>query len=236
MRVLVTRPQHSGERTAERLRELGHEPILLPLSQPVHDGDAAVRGLETTEGGIVITSAETIRALATHSAELAVHLTRPVFAVGDATAEEARTIGFTAVTASGGSGTELAETIAERAGGGFVLYLAGRPRAETFEKRAREIGLRITVVECYRMEPTWIAPQTLQTIVAHQRPDAILFFSRQTAENFFRVIEAHMSPDGLAGMRFLCLSKSVAEAVPIPLQGAVSIASVPEERSLLSLL
>ncbi len=50
MRVLVTRPQHSGERTAERLRKLGHEPILLPLSQPVHDGDAAVRGLETTEG------------------------------------------------------------------------------------------------------------------------------------------------------------------------------------------
>ncbi|MDP9810596.1 uroporphyrinogen-III synthase [Rhizobium tibeticum] len=235
MRVLVTRPQHSGERTAERLRELGHEPILLPLSQPVHDGDAAVRGLETTEGGIVITSAETIRALATHSAELAVHLTRPVFAVGDATAEEARTIGFTAVTASGGSGNELAETIAERAGG-FVLYLAGRPRAETFEKRAREIGLRITVVECYRMKPTRIAPQTLQTIVAHQRPDAILFFSRQTAENFFRMIEAHMSPDGLAGMRFLCLSKSVAEAVPIPLQGAVSIASMPDERSLLSLL
>ncbi len=234
MRVLVTRPQHSGERTAKRLRELGHEPILLPLSHPVHDANAALRGLSTTKGSIAITSAETIRALTAHDAELAVHLARPVFAVGDATAEEARAIGFSSVTASGGSGAELAETIAKKAGGS-VLYLAGSPRAETFEKRASEIGLRITVAECYRMEPTPIAPQVLDTIF-EQRPDAILFFSRQTAEDFFRVAEPQMRPDRVDGIRLLCLSKSVAEMVPASLRGAVSIAAMPEERSLLSLL
>ncbi|WP_018855765.1 uroporphyrinogen-III synthase [Rhizobium sp. 42MFCr.1] len=233
MRVLVTRPQHSGERTAKRLRELGHEPILLPLSHPVHDANAALRGLSTSKGSIAITSAETIRALTAHDAELAVHLARPLFAVGDATAEEARAIGFSSVTASGGSGAELAETIAKKAGS--VLYLAGSPRAETFEKRASEIGLRITVAECYRMEPTPIAPQVLDTIF-EQRPDAILFFSRQTAEDFFRVAEPQMRPDRVDGIRLLCLSKSVAEMVPASLRGAVSIAAMPEERSLLSLL
>ncbi len=234
MRVLVTRPQHSGERTAKRLRELGHEPILLPLSHPVHDANAALRGLSTTKGSIAITSAETIRALTAHDAELAVHLARPLFAVGDATAEEARAIGFSSVTASGGSGAELAETIAKKAGGS-VLYLAGSPRAETFEKRASEIGLRITVAECYRMEPTPIAQQVLDTIF-EQQPDAILFFSRQTAEDFFRVAEPQMRPDRVDGIRLLCLSKSVAEVVPASLQGDVSIAAMPEERSLLSLL
>ena len=234
MRVLVTRPQHSGERTAKRLRELGHEPILLPLSHPVHDANAALRGLSTTKGSIAITSAETIRALAAHDTELAVHLARPIFAVGDATAEQARAIGFSSVTASGGSGAELAETIAKKAGGS-VLYLAGSPRAETFEKRASEIGLQITVAECYRMEPTPIAPQALDTIF-EQRPDAILFFSRQTAEDFFRVAEPQMRPDRVDGIRLLCLSKSVAEMVPASLRGAVSIAAMPEERSLLSLL
>ncbi|WP_025658177.1 uroporphyrinogen-III synthase [Rhizobium sp. IBUN] len=235
MRVLVTRPQHSGERTAKRLRELGHEPILLPLSHPVHDANEALRGLSTTKGSIAITSAETIRALAAHDAELAVHLARPVFAVGEATAEEARAIGFSSVTASGGSGAELAETIAKKASGP-VLYLAGSPRAETFEKRASEIGLRITVAECYRMEPTPIAPSTLHSIFAHQRPEAILFFSRQTAEDFFRAAEPQMRPDQADGIRLLCLSKSVGEAVPASLRGAVSIAAMPEERSLLSLL
>ncbi len=235
MRVLVTRPQHSGERTAKRLRDLGHEPILLPLSQPVHDVDAALRALGMTEGAVAITSAETIRVIATHGAELAAHLARPVFAVGDATADEARTIGFAFVTASGGSGYELAETIAKTSNGP-VLYLAGVPRAETFESHAREIGLTITVAECYRMRPTRIAPQTLETIFTHQRPDAILFYSRQTAENFFRTAAAQMSPDRADGIRFLCLSKSVAEAVPMSLQGAVTIAVMPEEGSLLSLL
>ncbi|OWV90843.1 uroporphyrinogen III synthase [Rhizobium sp. R72] len=235
MRVLVTRPRHSGERTARRLRDLGHEPILLPLSRPVHDANAALRGLRMTKGTIAITSAEAIRALAKPDVELATHLKRPVFAVGDATAEEARAIGFISVTASGGSGTELAETIAKKAGGP-VLYLAGSPRAETFEKRAHEIGLKITVSECYRMEPTPIAPQTLDTIFEQQPPDAILFYSRQTAENFFRAAEVRMRSGRTDGIRLLCLSKSVAEGVPASLRGTVSIAVMPEESSLLSLL
>jgi len=235
MRVLVTRPQHSGERTAKRLRELGHEPILLPLSRPVHDASAALRGLTTTKGSIAITSAEAIRALTSHAAELAIHRARPVFAVGDATAEEARKIGFTSITASGGSGTDLAETIAKQAGGA-VVYLAGSPRAATFEKRAQEMGLQIVVVECYRMEPVEPSPQTLETILIDQRPDAVLLYSRQTAENFFHAAAAQMQDGSTDGMRFLCLSKSVAEVIPAPLQSAVSIAEMPEERSLLSLL
>jgi uroporphyrinogen-III synthase len=85
------------------------------------------------------------------------------------------------------------------------------------------------------MEPTPIAPQVLDTIF-EQRPDAILFFSRQTAEDFFRVAEPQMRPDRVDGIRLLCLSKSVAEMVPASLRGAVSIAAMPEERSLLSLL
>ncbi|MBW9114396.1 uroporphyrinogen-III synthase [Rhizobium cauense] len=235
MRVLVTRPRHSGERTARRLRELGHEPILLPLAQPVHDADTALHALKTTEGSIAITSAEAIRALAEKSAELADHLVRPVFAVGEATAEEARAIGFVSVTASGGNGHELAGTIAEKASAP-VLYLTGLPRAEAFEKRAREIGLQINVVECYRMQPIRIEPQTLHAIFAHQRPDAVLLYSRQTAESYFRMIEEEVGLGNLLGTRFLCLSSSVAEAVPEPLRGAVSTAPAPEERSLLSLL
>ena len=208
---------------------------MLPLARPVHDADTALRALKTTEGGIAITSAEAIRALAEKSVELADHLARPVFAVGEATADEARAIGFVSVTASGGNGHELAGTIAERASGP-VLYLTGVPRAEAFEKRAREIGLQIKVVECYRMQPIRIEPQTLHAIFAHQRPDAVLLYSRQTAESYFRMIEEEVGLGNLLGMRFLCLSNSVAEAVPAPLRGAVSTAATPEERNLLALL
>ena len=52
-----------GERTAERLRHMGHEPVLLPLSRPVHDRKAAIEGLARSNGPIAITSAEAVRAL-----------------------------------------------------------------------------------------------------------------------------------------------------------------------------
>ncbi|MCJ9754909.1 uroporphyrinogen-III synthase, partial [Neorhizobium sp. BETTINA12A] len=35
MRVVVTRPESSARRTAERLQNLGHQPVLLPLTKAV---------------------------------------------------------------------------------------------------------------------------------------------------------------------------------------------------------
>jgi uroporphyrinogen-III synthase len=227
MRVLVTRPLHSGKRTAERLREMGHEPLLLPLSHPVHDVGAALDGLARTD--------EAIRAITERKDAIAFHVQRPLYAVGEATADEAKTAGFRSVVASSGSGADLADTIASL-GRDRVLYLAGFPRAETFEARAREIGLNITVAECYRMEPFPIDAAWFQTILAEQRPDSILFYSRQTAESFFGLPGMRTRQDVIAGIRLLCLSAAVAAAIPAPLRENIAIAEMPEERSLLSLL
>jgi uroporphyrinogen-III synthase len=235
MRVLVTRPLHSGKRTAERLREMGHEPLLLPLSHPVHDVGAALDGLARTDGAIAVTSAEAIRAITERKDAIAFHVQRPLYAVGEATADEAKTAGFRSVVASSGSGADLADTIASL-GRDRVLYLAGFPRAETFEARAREIGLNITVAECYRMEPFPIDAAWFQTILAEQRPDSILFYSRQTAESFFGLPGMRTRQDVIAGIRLLCLSAAVAAAIPAPLRENIAIAEMPEERSLLSLL
>jgi uroporphyrinogen-III synthase len=235
MRVLVTRPLHSGERTAERLRAMGHEPLLLPLLHPVHDVSAALVGLARTAGVIAVTSGEAIRAIAARKDALASHFQRPLFAVGEATAKEAKAAGFRSVVASSGSGADLADTIASLARDP-VLYLAGFPRAETFEARGREIGLTIVVAECYRMERRPIDAAWLQTILAEQRPASILFYSRQTAESFFDLAGMRTHPDKIAGIRLLCLSAAVAAAVPAPLRENIAIAEMPEERSLLSLL
>jgi uroporphyrinogen-III synthase len=235
MRVLVTRPLHSGERTAERLRGMGHEPVLLPLSQPQHDPDAALRGLTQTDGPVAITSAEAIRAIAHRGAERAPHLGRTLFAVGEATGSEARAAGFRSVISSSGGGAALAETIARQALGP-ILYLAGSPRAETFERRASDIGLKLVVTECYRMEPVEIDPATLRMLLTERRPHAILLYSRQTAESFFSNPEILSHSDTFTGIRFLCISKSVSEAVPASLQQNIAIATMPEERSLLSLI
>ncbi|KQV73189.1 uroporphyrinogen-III synthase [Rhizobium sp. Root1220] len=235
MRVLVTRPLHSGQRTARRLRDMGHEPVLLPLSRPVHDPVAALTGLTNTDGAIAVTSAEAIHAIAARRTELAAHFNRHLFAVGEATAAQARAAGFRSVTPSGGSGNDLADAIAAKTHGP-VLYLAGSPRAETFETRAGEVGLTVTVAESYRMEPVKVDAGMLRSILAGGRLDAVLFYSRQTAETFFHISEIEAHPDKVAGTRLLCLSASVAEAVPLFLRKNVGIAATPKECSLLSLL
>ncbi|EJJ30435.1 uroporphyrinogen-III synthase [Rhizobium sp. CF142] len=235
MRVLVTRPAHSGERTAQRLRELGHEPLLLPLTRPVHDMAAARQALETTTGAIAITSAETVRTLQSLGEALAPHLSRRLFAVGETTADEARKLGFHSVTASSGSGRELAELIAANEAD-RLLYLAGSPRAETFETRLTELGRQFSVAECYRMEPVTPSPEAVAALLTNSPPDAVLFYSRHTAGNFFHIPQVESLLLQLPKIRLICLSNTVAEAVPPVLRTVLEISPMPDEKSLLSLL
>ncbi|NEJ00717.1 uroporphyrinogen-III synthase [Rhizobium ruizarguesonis] len=235
MRVLVTRPAHSATRTAQRLRDMGHEPLLLPLRQPLHDSAAALAALATTSGAIAVTSAEAIRVLSALGEKLRPHLARPLFAVGETTAEEARSLGFRSVASSQGNGRDLADLVAAEKPG-TLLYLAGTPRAETFEGRLRELGIHFSVAECYRMQPAVPDPAEIDAIFANGYPDAILFYSRQTAEDFFRMPELLSAWPEHRGIRLLCLSEAVAQAIPTALKKSVEISPMADEKSLLSLL
>lgn len=238
MRVIVTRPEHSGGRTAQRLVEMGHEPIAIPLSRPIHTARAAKEALSVQAGPIAITSAEAVRAIEELGPVLEPHLTKPVFAVGKATAEKARKAGFTAVHVSEGNGADLADLITEQFDGasGAVLYLAGKPRAAGFETRLRELGIPFHIVECYHMAEIRHEAGFLPQLFSERRPQAVLLYSRRTAEQFFRLAEIPTGPDLLKDLRILCLSPAIAELVPSDHRRNVAVASVPEEDSLLTLL
>ncbi|NEI35495.1 uroporphyrinogen-III synthase [Rhizobium leguminosarum] len=235
MRVLVTRPANSATRTAQRLRDMGHEPLLLPLRQPLHDSAAAAGALAATSGAIAVTSAEAIRVLSALGEKLRPHLARPLFAVGETTAEEARSLGFRSVASSQGNGRDLADLVAAEKPG-TLLYLAGTPRAETFEGRLRELGIRFSIAECYRMQPAVRDPAEIDAIFANGYPDSILFYSRQTAEDFFGMPELLSAGPEHSGIRLLCLSEAVAQAIPTALKKSVEISPMADEKSLLSLL
>ncbi|RFB89560.1 uroporphyrinogen III synthase [Rhizobium leguminosarum bv. trifolii] len=235
MRVLVTRPAHSAEKTAQRLRDMGHEPFLLPLRQPVHDSAAAATALAGTSGAIAVTSAEAVRVLSALGEHLRPHLARPLFAVGQATADAASRLGFRSVASSRGNGGALAALAAAQAADG-LLYLAGTPRAETFEAGLRQLGIGFSVAECYRMQPVAPNPAEIEAIFARTPPQAVLFYSRQTVDDFFGVAELRSTLSEGSGIRLLCLSEAVAQAIPATLKKNAAIAPMPDEKSLLSLL
>ncbi|NLR99161.1 uroporphyrinogen-III synthase [Rhizobium sp. P38BS-XIX] len=239
MRVVVTRPRHSGERTVRRLTQMGHDAFLLSLAEPIHHTGEAARALSNTEGAIAVTSAEAIRALATLGPDLARHFHRPMFAVGKSTAKEAAGLGFTDITASEGGGIELATLISARMGGPAqspLLYLAGDPRAAGFEAKLTELQLPFRTVECYRMQDTIPDEAILRQLFEDAPADAVLLYSHQTARRFFVLPFIQKNPAALSETRFLCLSEAVAGAIPPAMRLHADIAEMPNEDQLLALL
>ncbi|MGG6894076.1 MULTISPECIES: uroporphyrinogen-III synthase [Rhizobium] len=239
MRVVVTRPLLSGERTIGRLARMGHEALLLPLAEPIHHVDDARRALLETRGAIAVTSAEAVRVLAALGADVAQHLGRPVFAVGKVTAKEAAALGFIDIAASEGGGTELAALISGHAANPAespLLYLAGHPRAAGFEAGLTKLKRPFRTVECYRMRDVIPEDGALRRLFVDPQADAVLFYSQQTAQRFFSLPFVQENPAIFAGTRFLCLSEAIAEAVPAGMRPHIAIADTPDEDRLLALL
>lgn len=237
MHVLVLRPEPAASRTAEKLAALGHEAVRLPLSRPEHDVAAVVAALAEPHAAIAITSAEAARLLARLGDTLEPHRQTPLFAVGEASADAARRAGFRSVTAGRGEGESLAEAIAAREGGPSpILYLAGHPRAPRFERRLEEAGVAFRTVEAYRMVPLVPSPGEIEAALFAPMPDAVLFYSRESARSFFALPPLADERERLYPMRFLCMSANVAAAVPEDLAAMTAIAAFPDEGSLLALI
>lgn len=239
MRVVVTRPAHSGKRTAERLRRMGHDPILLPLTHPVHHTREAMEALAGSSGAIAVTSAEAIEALCEQAVHLAPYLDRPVFAVGQTTADKATQTGFRNVLHSDADGKALAELISASRSlleGQPLLYLAGAPRAPGFETSLADLSIPFRTVEAYRMEPLPQTEAALSRIFSSARVDTLLLYSRHAATLLFALPFLQANGSLLAQTRLLCLSKSVASAIPTLFAANVQIAASPDENNLLLLL
>ncbi len=238
MRILVTRPEAAGERTAARLAGLGHEAILLPLSIAVNTPENARQALERGPSCLAITSAETINTLAMLGESLRPFLDIPVFAVGSATAQAAREKGFAKVHSADGTAEDLAACLvsAKAAREGHVLYLAGYPRSDRLETTLRHHGIGVKTAECYQMQPIHYTDQDLQRRFGTMMPDVILLYSRETALLFFGLPSFAGTYDSLKDSAILCLSRNVAAVVPQELKPGIKIADRPNEPALFALL
>jgi len=231
MRILITRPLPDGERTAAALRARGHEVMLTPLMQ-VRPVPAVLAG---NWSAVIITSANALRVLS--AAQLAPLLKLPLYAVGERSAEAARDAGFRGIRSAQGDASALIRLIEERYANEAAphLYLAGVDRAADIAGALAGKGIKVETVEVYRTMTTGFPPELIAAL-EQSRLDAVLHFSRRSADNF--VIGARtvgLVAQALA-LKHLCLSAQVAE--PLTAAGArnVAVASRPDEASLLVLL
>jgi uroporphyrinogen-III synthase len=232
MYVLVTRPEPAAARTAAALTARGHKVWKVPLMQ-VEPVEADLSG---GWGGVIITSANAPSAIAGNP-ERETLLALPLLAVGQRSAEAARAAGFTEVTSAGGDVRDLQRALVTRRLDQVapLLYLAGEDRAADLigELSARGIAAEMRVV--YRAV-TAPFPDALVAALEAGDVDAVLHFSRRSADNYLAGARAAAIEKLALAVRHYCLSAQVAK--PLQAAGAkhVAVASSPEEAALIELL
>lgn len=235
MRLLVTRPQPDGERTAAALRARGHEALLAALMRIEMVGDIGLG--EGPWSALIVTSTNALRAIATHPRRGA--LTRlPLFVVGARTAAAARAAGFAEIPAVGRDVDDLLRHIGSWAkpAGAPLLYLAGEETSRDLAGGVGGPGRRVETVVVYRAVKAERMPPPVGLALAAGALDGVLHFSRRSAEAYIDCARGSGLLERALPPHHYCLSRQVAGPLEAAGAGRVSIAPCPKEAALLDLI
>lgn len=233
MRVLVTRPEPGAGQTAERLRQLGHEPVVLPLSRIVGVTPTPV---PSTLGflGTIITSANAV----TH---MPVQLHRrlselPCYVVGRRTADAAAESGFD-VRATASDTSELVRSLArEFEPGDALAYACGRVRMPTLEQALSTRSIVITAIEVYDTIQVSHAPDYISDALQDTSVDAVLVYSVVAARQVKAFLTQPGTSESFVKSAIYCLSKRIADEFSGFSNRDVTVAPAPNEAALLEML
>jgi len=151
LRLIVTRPQPAADKTAKKLRQMGHEVEVSPVLEIVDTGaDLPAGGFD----GLVVTSANALRII-DRPGIIEVIRNMPIFCVGDTTALAAEKIGFSTVYSAAGTARELADLVKYwlHSQGGMekrILYACGEERSESLEQILHQITANLTIWPLYK--------------------------------------------------------------------------------------
>jgi len=232
MRVVITRPQPAAERTAAALAARGHDVWVVPLMRV----EPVAADLSGDWGAVIVTSANAPAAIAGNPAREAL-LALPLLAVGQRSADAAREAGFAEVTSAGGDVRDLLRALTTRRLDQVapLLYLAGEDRTTDLAAELAAHGIAAEMRVVYRAV-TAPFPDELTAALEAGDVEAVLHFSRRSAENYLAGARAAGIADEALAVRHYCLSAQVAE--PLQAAGAtrVAVAPRPQEAALIELL
>jgi uroporphyrinogen-III synthase len=186
-------------------------------------------------GGVIVTSANAVRAIAQHS-RLADLLRLPVFAVGRRTAEAVHSAGFGEIASADGDARDLIRLIGERRIRAPLLYLAGEDRAADLAGALAARGTPVETVVVYRAAAAQALPAEIERFLRKGEIDGVLHFSQRSVGIYLDCARRAGLLDRALTPSHYCLSPQVAE--PLRAAGAttVAIAIRPEEAALIELI
>ena len=234
MRLLVTRPEPDALKLRAALEEHGHEATVEPLLSVAFE-DADPIELEGVQA-LIATSRNALRALKSHPLRGEARKL-PLFAVGRATAAEARALGFEMVVTGAGTAQELVAHIVSvsEPSAGLLLHLAGDRLADL--KGELELhGFRVLQPVIYRMQAAKALSEDTVEQLALGEIEGVILMSPQTAT----IYAALMRKQGLAsvarGLVHFCLSEAIAKRLQALGAVKTEIADAPRLEEVLALI
>jgi uroporphyrinogen-III synthase len=235
MAILVTRPHPDNEATAASLRTRGYDVLMAPVLklEPV----AFQEEDETDYAGLIVTSANAVRAVAPRLQESRL-LRLPLFAVGEHTASAAREAGFSQVISAGGDAAALRDKVVQSARDKLVkkkstlLYLAGADLSRDLAGELGAAGFEVVTQTTYRMIPVAHLPRDVCEGFAAQGIEAILHYSRRSARAFLEAARGEGVEISALAIPQCCLSEAVAGVLREAGATQVTVAAAPDENAL----
>jgi uroporphyrinogen-III synthase len=184
VKLLIVRPQPGADATAKRVEAAGHSAILMPLFAP----EPIDWHLPTDPNydGLLLTSANALRHAGEKRQEL-LHL--PVYAVGQNSADFARSMGFH-VRLSGTAGIEQLLTQVDARN---LLWLAGEDRTQFVTPSAIRLDCRIVYRSAALPAPEDFADYVAQAnyVLLHsaRAADYFALHSARAASRFTSLVE-----------------------------------------------
>lgn len=232
-RVLLTRPEALAAPLAAKLEaqrcEVWCEPMLFfePLEKKRPDGFF---------NGVLLTSRLALVAMKERREELADLLAFPCYAVGERTAQDARSFGFEDVREGSANSAALAARVAQdQTKERSFLHVGNEDTRPTVWESLKSFGQTATPWPVYRTVPREIFSETFRERARQGIAyDFSLFFSPKTARTYVRLAEE----SGLSLYGAGTIAIGLSEAVADPLRSLrwldVRVAEVPREESILA--
>lgn len=233
MRLLVTRAEPDAIKLRATLEQLGHEATVEPLLS-VSYADAPEIDLTDVQA-LIATSRNALRALRNHPARReAVAL--PLFAVGRATAEEARALGFSTVVTGAGNAQALMNHIVSvvDSAAGLLMHLAGDRLAVDLAGDLEAQGFRVLEVVVYRTVAAKAFSEDTVEQLGLGEIDGVILLSPHTAAVYASLVRKHELAASVRRLTHFCLSAAVARRLEALELDDIEIAAEPSLREVLA--
>jgi uroporphyrinogen-III synthase len=236
--VLILREEYAARRTRDELLSRGFQPLCAPLlTYKAHKTSVPILPTAFIEKCVLIL---------TSSASLRSHVVCeflrgnpqiPVVAVGDHSAEAARISGAQTVFSAHGDRFALKKYLAIH----FppptcLLWAMGQHYKKDFIPELMALGYPLIPWEVYSMEAASALPSVALEGLRKRQIDAVLHYSRRTAEIWCSLVQHAGFSSSLFTLRHVCISEDVAQPLKRVGVRSFEIAPEPTEESLLACL